>query len=304
VDRLLAVDDVGAGLEADGAALADKGDVAPAAGGLNGQTACRCVGAGIDGLLHTLAAGDLHDLLKRLVGLEYVVHKAQLLRKSDALLVDLHADAHLRADSLGHHQRRQTHRAEAGDQHRIIAVDADLLDRLIHRAEAAGNLRAVEIGQLIRQRNQILLVRKDVGRHAAVALPAVGRTVRAGAGNLVAAAAVVAHAAAGDVVNDHAVAHLEALQALARLHDNAAGLVARNGAGNVALSPLARVLAVDAADVAAADGRCLRLNQHLTVTRLRNVKFAELHRAVARKNRACHLRHKQTSLCQKYSSIL
>ena len=91
------------------------------------------------------------------------------------------------------------------------------------------------------------------------------------------------------MVDDHPVALLESLQALALLHDDAAGLVTRDHAGLVALRALAHVGAVDAADVAATDGGGLGLHHDLAVARLGHVKLLELNGAVARQNRAENL---------------
>ena len=83
------------------------------------------------------------------------------------------------------------------------------------------------------------------------------------------------------MVHDHAVALLEALETLAFFHDDATGLVARDHAGLVALGALAHMGAVDTADIGAADGGCLGLDQHLAVAGLGHVKLLEFHRAVA-----------------------
>src|SRR5699024_12422238 len=72
---------------------------------------------------------------------------------------------------------------------------------------------------LIRKRNQILLLRQDIRSHTAVSLPAVRAAVLALTGNVISPAAIVAHAASGDVVYDHAVAFLKSSQAFAFLHD-------------------------------------------------------------------------------------
>ena len=81
-------------------------------------------------------------------------------------------------------------------------------------SEAAGHLRAIGVGELAGQGDQVLLLGEQVVGHAAVALPAVGAAIAfAGAGDHVAAAAVVAHAAAGDVIDDHAVALAESAAA-------------------------------------------------------------------------------------------
>ena len=293
VDGLLTVHDVRGGIEGDVVALADHGHLAPLAGAADRQRAGGVVGGAVDGALTAVTAGDLHDLFLALLGIhgvEHVVCQAQILGQLHALLVHVAADGLVAAHGLGQHQRGQTHRAQAGDQHAVVAGDADLHQRLVAGAEAAGDLCAVLVAQLVGQGDQILLIAEHVGGHAAVALPAVGRAQRALAGDVVAAAAVVAHAAAGDVVHDDAVALLEALQALALLDDDAAGFVTGDHAGLIALGALADVRAVDAADVRSADRGGLRLDQHLAVTRLRYVEFLQLNGAVAGQNRAQHLR--------------
>jgi hypothetical protein len=66
---------------------------------------------------------------------------------------------------------------EAGDEHGVIAADADLLQAFVHGAKAAGHLRAIGIGELIGQRDEVLLLGHHVLGHAAVALPAVGAAI-------------------------------------------------------------------------------------------------------------------------------
>ena len=90
------------------------------------------------------------------------------------------------------------------------AADADFFNGFIYRAEAAGYLCAVLVGQFVRQRDQILFIRQDVGRHAAVPLPAVSLTETALAGYVIASAAVVAYAAAGNMVNNNPVSFFKA----------------------------------------------------------------------------------------------
>ena len=89
----------------------------------------------------------------------------------------------------------------------MIAADADLFQSLVDGAEAAGHLGAIGEREFVGQGDQILLLGQQELRHAAIALPAVGAPVFcAGAGDHVAAAAIVADAAAGDVIDDHAIA--------------------------------------------------------------------------------------------------
>ena len=292
VDALLAVHDVGGGVEGHVVALAHHGHLAPFAGAADRHRPGGVVGRAVDGALAAVALGHVHD--GRLAGrhvaaVEYVVGKAQVLGQLHALLVDVGADGHVAAHGLCQHQRGEAHRAKAGDQHPVVAGHADLHQGFVAGAEAAGHLCAVLIAQLVGQGDQVLFVAEHVGGHAAVALPAVGRAEGALAGDVIAAPAVVAHAAAGDVVHDHAVALLEALQAFALFHDDAAGLVARDHAGLVALGALAHVGAVDAADVGAADGGSLGFDHHLAVAGLGHVKLLQFDGAVAGKNCAKNL---------------
>src|SRR5208337_5608175 len=150
----------------------------------------------------------------------------------------------------------------------MIAVDADLLQALVHGAESACHLRAVGVGQLIGQRDQILLLGDHVLGHAAVALPAVGAAILvAGAGNHVAAPAVVAHAATGDVIDNDAIARFEAAAAFAHGHNLAAWLVPGDHA-LVTLGALAKMFVINAANVGPADGRRFHSQQNFPMTRL------------------------------------
>ena len=61
--------------------------------------------------------------------------------------------------------------------------------------------------------------------------------------------------------------------------------------GNVTLSPLAGMLSVDTADVAAADRGRLRLDQNLPVAGLRDVIFLQFHGGITGQDRASHFYH-------------
>src|ERR671925_650502 len=92
----------------------------------------------------------------------------------------------------------------------MISTDADLFNRLVNRSKAAGNLCAIRIGKLVRKSDKVLLFGDHVVGHAPVALPSISAPVfLAGARNHVAATAIVAYAAAGDVIHDHAIANRE-----------------------------------------------------------------------------------------------
>ena len=90
------------------------------------------------------------------------------------------------------------------------------------------------------------------------------------------------------MINDDAVAFFEAFQAFALFHNLPAGLMTCHHTRNVALGSFSGVLPVNAADIASADGRCLCLDQHLTVSRLRNLEIFYLHRGISRKDRTLH----------------
>jgi hypothetical protein len=213
--------------------------------------------------------------------LQHFVAQLEVERQLHALLDHVDADDPVGAQLAAERAGGQAHRTEAGDQHRVVAADADLLQAFVDRAEAAGHLRAIGVGQLGGEMDQVLLLGEQVFRHAAVALPAVGAAVLfAGAGDHVAAAAIVAHPAAGDVIHDHAVAHAEAAAARARLDDLPARLVAGHHA-LVAFRTLAQVLVIDAADVRAADGGRLHAKQHFAVAGHRNGHLLQFDRAVA-----------------------
>ena len=201
---------------------------------------------------------------------------------------DVDADEARGAHRPREHRGREADRAEAGDEDGVVAADPDPLEALVDRAEAAGDLRAVRVGERVGSRDEVLLLGEDEGRHAAVALPAVRPAPGAGAGDHVAAAAVVAQAAAGDVVDDDAVALREAAAAGAAPDDLPAGLVPRDHPRLVALRPLAEVLVVDAADVGAADRGALRPHQHLAVARRGHGIAFDLGGAVAGKDSALH----------------
>jgi hypothetical protein len=70
---------------------------------------------------------------------------AQVERQFHALLDHVDADDLVGAQLAAERAGGQAHRAEAGDQHGVIAADADLLQALVDRAEAAGHLRAIGI---------------------------------------------------------------------------------------------------------------------------------------------------------------
>ena len=93
--------------------------------------------------------------------------------------------------------------------------------------------------------------------------------------------------AAGDVIDDHAVAQAEAAASGTGLDDLAARFVTGHHA-LVALGALAQMLVIDAADVRTADGGRLHAEQHFAVARDRDGHLFQFDGAVAGKECACH----------------
>ena len=229
---------------------------------------------------------DLGDVIGS-AGQDFVA-EFEVERELHALLHNVDADNLVRAQLSAERASGQSHGAQTGDQHRMIAADADLFQTFIHRAETAGHLGAIGIGQRVGEVDQVLLFGEQEFGHAAIALPAVGAAIFfAGAGDHVAAAAIVAHATAGDVIHDDAVAHGEAAASGAGLHDLAAGLVACHHA-LVTFRTLAQMLVINAADVRAADGGRLHAKQHFAVAGYRNRHLFQYDGAIAGEERAFH----------------
>src|SRR5699024_838890 len=136
--------------------------------------------------------------------------------------------------------------------------------------EPAGDERTVHEGEFIGQRDQCRLLRQQVFGVAPVALPAVGGVVRGRAADHVAAAAVVAQPASGDVVDDDPIAEAEPATSRTGLHDRSRRLMTRHDppVGGTVDTPVRLVFMVDVADVASADARGSDPQQHLARSRL------------------------------------
>ena len=252
-------------VEADAAALADEGAAAP------GRGAATAPGAGRPALPEQStvvekprAAGELGQPAPAcVVGGEGVVHQAEVAARARAARRDVGADDRPGAHRPREHRRGQPDRPETGHQQGVPAGDVEPQQRLVGRAEAAGDQRPVDVRQGVGQRQAGASPRRAGsrrGRRRAASRRPLGDAV--GAADQVAAAALLADPAAGDVVDHHPVAHGEPPAARADRDDLAARLVPGDDA-LVGLRPVAEVLAVDRPDVAAADRRRLHRQQHL-----------------------------------------
>ena len=113
------------------------------------------VGRAVEGALDAVAAGQRPDL-RHVVGpgREHVVEEGERARELEPLGEDVDADEARGAHRLREHGGREADRAEAGDEHGVVAADADPLEALVDRAEAAGDLGAVGVGERVGQQRR------------------------------------------------------------------------------------------------------------------------------------------------------
>src|SRR3954471_6566437 len=109
---------------------------------------------------------------------------------------------------------------------------------------------------------------------AAIALPAVCGTKWRVAADLVAVPALVALAASTDVVDHDAIADRQALR-LGTERDHLAAWLAAGDDALVCLGSRPKMLAIDRANVAAADRRGAHPDEHLAPSRLGNSKLPQ-----------------------------
>ncbi|OPZ66199.1 MAG: hypothetical protein BWY83_02949 [bacterium ADurb.Bin478] len=211
-----------------------------------------------------------------------MIEQAQLSCNLNPLGQRLDPDDLLGSHCAGQHRRRQPHRPQSGHQHGVIAAHADLFQSFVNRAESAGHLSAVRIRQPVRQGHQIFFLGQQVLSHPAVALPAIGPSMRTGAGDVVSSPAVIAHPAAGDVIDDYPVAFLKSPTARTNPGDLSARLVPGDHPALIALHAFAQMLVINAANVRPADRRGFHLDKRLAVSRSWNLKILQRRCAVAR----------------------
>jgi hypothetical protein len=90
--------------------------------------------------------------------------------------------------------------------------------------------------------------------------------LRIGARNHVAAPAIIAHAASGNVIDDYSIAGFEPAAARTALDDLPAWFVTGNGS-LIALRALAKMLVIDATDIRSTDCGCFHTKKHFAVAR-------------------------------------
>src|SRR5665811_2206507 len=293
IDSLLIVDHVRARVQFDGAAFADEGDAPPATRRTNGQLAAGGDAGAVDRDFAAEAVGRFTDTLDGVfVGLDNQIRETEPLGQGDPLLDDVNADHLGCASRASQHERGEAHGSETDDERRVVAGDADAPNGFVAGPEPAGNAGPVDVAHRIRHEHAVgFLGQAELGV-STVTLPAIGRSQGTRAADLIAGPALVAAAAAADMVQNDAVALLEAAHAGARGDDLAGWLMAANHARRIAFRTLAEVLAVDGSDVTAANRGSLHLDENLPVAGRRDWKLAELHGAVPRKYGSEHrLRH-------------
>src|SRR6266487_772820 len=187
--------------------------------------------------------------------------------------------------------RAKSNRTQTSDENHIPPRDVRTKTGRIGGAAPAGNHSSIQIGQFIREGNQVTFFSQEKIGMASVSLPPIGSTLRAGATNHPATTAIMAQAAATDVIDDHAITLLETLHTRANALDNATRLVADNDA-TVCLGTRSPVAGpVDGAQVTPTERRGLHAHQHLAVSRLWNGKLPQFESPVSQKNDSCHRCH-------------
>src|SRR6266516_6923068 len=172
-------------------------------------------------------------LQKELVGMFicwiHYLREPQLLGQFQPFGEPLHSH-HMGSHGPAQERRALANRPKTGDEDHIPSRYVRTQTGRIGGPASAGDHSPVPIGQLIRQGNQDpLLSQQEIGM-SSVALPPIGGTLRAGATNHPATTAIMAQAAATDVIDDHAITLLETLDTRADALDNTTRLVASNDA--------------------------------------------------------------------------
>src|ERR1022692_1166036 len=289
IHRLLIVNHVRRWIDFDRSAFPEKDDLPPLARSANRRCPRRVVCRAVHCPLHAESTSKFF-------------HLGHIVRaRGKNCVAQFQVDSNLH--SLGHHidtddlvgaqlaakrASSQAHRPKPSNEHSVIAVDSDLFQALIHCAESARYLGAIGEREFIGKSDQVLLLGNHILGHSTVALPSVCSAILfAGTRNHVPAPAVVAHAAAGDVVHNHTIARFETATALALSHDLSAWLVPRDHS-LVAFRPLAQMLVIDAANIRPANCRSLDPKQNFPMTRLRHRYRAHFDRRVPRQKRRSH----------------
>ena len=179
------MDDLGAHVEGQRAALADERAAAPASEVVDrGELADRRAGA-VDRGVGTVGQGVAEEL-----ALDGHIDRADLAGEAAALGLRVSADDVRGPQRLGEQACRETDRSQAGDEDGVRAVDVDQAQRLVRGAEAARHAGAVDVRQRVGQVQHVGGLGEQQVGVPAVALPAVRLPAARGAADPVALGAL------------------------------------------------------------------------------------------------------------------
>src|SRR5690606_17888645 len=120
-------------------AFADEDDLAPPARGPDGRTARLLAARTLPRPLDAVPARERahrRDVVRP--GEEHVVAQAERAGQVKPVVVHVEADDARGAEGAREHGGGEPDGAEAGDEHDVVAADADFLQALVDGAEAAG----------------------------------------------------------------------------------------------------------------------------------------------------------------------
>src|SRR2546426_7480052 len=157
------------------------------------------------------------------------VRETQFLGQFQSVWECLHSH-HICSHGTAQECRAKSNRTQTGDENHIPPRCVRTKTGCIGGAAPAGNHSPIQISQFIREGNQVAFFSQQPIGVPSVALPPIGSTLRAGATNHPATTAIMAQAAAIDVIDDHAITLLETLHTRADALDNATRLVTGNDA--------------------------------------------------------------------------
>src|SRR5438034_9670739 len=138
------------------------------------------------------------------------VRETQFLGQFQSVWECLHSH-HICSHGTAQECRAKSNRTQTGDENHIPPRYVRTKTGCIGGAAPAGNHSSIQIGQFIRKGNEVAFFSQQPIGVSSVALPPIGSTLRAGATNHPTTTAIMAQAAATDVIDDHAITLLETL---------------------------------------------------------------------------------------------